>query len=41
MASMRLAAIGHHKVGMGITGGQLFKASLRIGELIKSLEWPA
>ncbi|HEY6968788.1 MAG TPA: radical SAM protein [Candidatus Angelobacter sp.] len=38
MASMGLAAIGHHKVGMGITGGQLFKASVRIGQLIKSLE---
>ena len=41
MASMGLAAIGHHKVGMGLTGGRLFKASLGIGRLIKSLERPA
>lgn len=38
IASMGLAAIGHHKVPMGITGGRLFKASLAIGKLIKSLE---
>lgn len=38
MASMGLAAVGHHKVGMGITGGRLFTASLVIGKLIKSLE---
>jgi MoaA/NifB/PqqE/SkfB family radical SAM enzyme len=38
MASMGLAAIGHHKVGIGITGGRLFKASVGIGKLIKSLE---
>lgn len=41
MASMGLAAIGHHKVGMSLTGGRLFRASLGIGRLIKSLERPA
>ena len=34
IASMGLAAIGHYQVGMGITAGQLFKASIKIGKAV-------
>jgi MoaA/NifB/PqqE/SkfB family radical SAM enzyme len=38
IASMGLAALGHHKVGAGLTAGRLFKASFVLGTLIKRLE---
>jgi len=32
VASMGLAAVGHHQVGFGITAGQLFKISNKLGQ---------
>lgn len=34
VASMGLAAVGHHRVGLGITAGQLFRISTRIGKKV-------
>jgi MoaA/NifB/PqqE/SkfB family radical SAM enzyme len=36
IASMGLAAVGHHRVAMNVTAGQLFKFSDRIGETVRS-----
>ena len=38
LASMGLAAVGHHELGMGITAGRLFQISAGIGNTIKSLK---
>lgn len=38
IASMGLAAVGHHKVGMGISAGQLFRASMKVGNIITSIK---
>jgi hypothetical protein len=40
IASMGLAAVGHHKVVAGITAGQLFKISEAVGRNIKKLSDP-
>lgn len=37
VASMGLAAVGHHRVGLGITAGQLFRISTRIGERVHKM----
>ena len=37
IASMGLAAIGHHRVGMGITAGSLFRLSAKVGEAVQGL----
>lgn len=41
IASMGLAAVGHHKVVGSLTAGQLFFASDRIGKLWRGLSHPA
>ena len=41
IASMGLAAIGHYEVGMGITAGQLFKASIKIGKAVNRFKGAA
>ena len=41
IASMGLAAIGHYEVGMGITAGQLFRASIKIGKAVKRIKGAA
>ncbi|PYX98153.1 MAG: radical SAM protein [Acidobacteria bacterium] len=35
VASMGLAAIGHHRVGLGVTAGQLFRISSKIGDKVR------
>jgi len=35
VASMGLAAVGHHRVGFGITAGQLFSISNKIGKKLR------
>jgi len=37
VASMGLAAIGHHRVGLGVTAGQLFRISTKIGNKVRRL----
>ena len=37
VASMGLAAVGNHRVGLGITAGQLFRMSTRIGEKLRRI----
>src|ERR1700754_5074646 len=37
VASMGLAAVGHHKVVGGLTAGQIFKASELVGRTVKKL----
>jgi organic radical activating enzyme len=37
IASMGLAAVGHHRVAMNVTAGQLFKLSDKVGEAVRSL----
>jgi len=37
VASMGLAAIGHHRVGLGVTAGQLFRISAKIGDQVRRL----
>ena len=41
IASMGLAAIGHYEVGMGISAGQLFRASIKIGKAVKRIKGAA
>src|SRR5579864_4184484 len=36
IASMGLAALGHHRVAMNVTAGQLFKLSDRVGGMVRS-----
>jgi hypothetical protein len=40
IASMGLAAVGHHRVLGGITAGQLFLASDRIGKTWRKMSRP-
>ena len=35
IASMGMAAVGHHRVALGITAGQLFRVSQEIGEKVR------
>ena len=37
VASMGLAAVGHHRVAFGITSGQLFRMSTRIGDKVRRM----
>jgi len=37
VASMGLAAVGHHHVAFGITAGQLFRMSTRIGDKVRRM----
>lgn len=37
VASMGLAAVGHHRVAFGITAGQLFRMSTRIGDKVRRM----
>lgn len=37
VASMGLAAVGHHQVGLGITAGQLFRISNKLGEKVRQM----
>lgn len=37
IASMGLAAVGHHRVAMNVTAGQLFNLSDKVGEAVRSL----
>jgi sulfatase maturation enzyme AslB (radical SAM superfamily) len=37
MASMGLAAVGRHQIGMGITAGRLFETSVKIGKVMQKL----
>src|SRR5262249_27276278 len=37
VASMGLAAVGHHRVALGITAGQLFRMSTKIGDKIRRI----
>jgi MoaA/NifB/PqqE/SkfB family radical SAM enzyme len=37
VASMGLAAIGHHHVALGVTAGQLFRISSKIGDQVRRL----
>lgn len=38
VASMGLAAVGHHEVAMRITAGRLFETSVKIGKVMKKLK---
>lgn len=35
VASMGMASVGHHRVGLGITAGQLFRISNKIGQTVR------
>jgi hypothetical protein len=37
VASMGMAAVGHHRVAFGVTAGQLFTISNRIGKKVRKL----
>lgn len=37
VASMGMAAVGHHRVGLGVTAGQLFNISSKIGRTLRQL----
>lgn len=37
VASMGLAAVGHHHVGLGITAGQLFRISNKLGKRVRRM----
>jgi MoaA/NifB/PqqE/SkfB family radical SAM enzyme len=37
IASMGLAAVGHHRVAMNVTAGQLFRLSDKVGSAVRSL----
>ena len=38
IASMGLAAVGHHQVGMGITAGGLYRASTAVGKMLRKIK---
>jgi hypothetical protein len=35
VASMGLAAVGHHPIGMGITAGDVYRISARVGKAVR------
>lgn len=37
VASMGLAAVGHHHVGLGVTAGQLFRISNKLGKKVRQM----
>jgi len=38
IASMGLAALGHHQVGMGVTAGGLYRASTAVGKVLRKIK---